>query len=225
MSKGEYLMRNKFCAVAVAGAFVAFAGFNVQAADIRVKGTIVPSSCSFNITNSIIDYGRIQPGSLSATQYTKLERKSTPFSIKCDAPTLVSIKTQDNRTSSKVPGMMQVAFNSTYIDAFNYGLGVSPKNEKVGGYIMLMSHAVADGRAVRVNGSNNNGATWTVGDGALAQPPHLTSWASSSSTAPIKLTAVSGSLLVQAVINKTSAFTVGSGINLDGHATLELRYL
>lgn len=218
-------MHSKVCAVVAAGAFIALAGFNAQAADVRVKGTIAPASCSFTITSSTFDYGRIQRNSLSSTQYTKLERKSTPFAVKCDAPTLVSIKTQDNRASSKVPGMMQAVFNSTYIDVFNYGLGASSGNEKIGGYVMLMGNTVADGKAVRVNGSSNNGVTWTVGDGALAQPPHLTSWASSVSTAPVKLSTVTGNLMVQAVINKTSAFAVGSGINLDGHATLELRYL
>lgn len=224
MSKGKY-MRYKSCVIAMTGVCVALFGVTAQAADVRVKGTIAPASCSFTITQSVFDYGRIQPSSLSATQYTKLERKSTPFAVKCDAATLVSIRTQDNRASSKVPGMMQAAFNSTYNDMFNYGLGVSTKNEKIGGYVMLMSNTVADGKAVRVNGSSNNGATWTVGDGALAQPPHLTSWASSASTAPVALSTVSGNLLVQAVINKTSAFSVGSGISLDGHATLELRYL
>lgn len=211
--------------VTAAGLFVAVMGLNAHAAELKVTGTIAPASCSFTLTNSVVDYGRIQPSSLSATQFTKLERKSTPFAVKCSAPTLVSVKTLDNRAASKVPGMMQTAFNTTYIDAFNYGLGVTTKNEKIGGYIVLMSNTVADGKAVRVNGSSNNGATWTIGDGALAQPPHLTSWASSASTAPVRLATVSGNLQVQAVINKTSAFTVGDGISLDGHATLELRYL
>lgn len=206
------------------GVFLVMAGLNAQAADVRVKGTIAPASCSFTITNSVFDYGMIRPSSLSATHYTKLERKSTPFTVKCDAPTLVSIKTQDNRSNSKVPGMMQSVFNQTYGEPFNYGLGTSSKGEKVGGYVMFMANTVADGKSVRVNGSNNNGVTWTFGDGALAQPPHLTSWASGTST-PIRLSVVSGILQVQGVINKTSAFSVGGGISLDGHATLELRYL
>jgi type 1 fimbria pilin len=215
-------LKNKI--IVMMGVCLAATGLNAQAADVRVKGTIAPASCSFTIVNSVFDYGMIRPSSLSATHYTKLDKKSTPFTVKCDAPTLVSIKTQDNRASSKVPGMMRSAFNQTYVDTFNYGLGTSSKGEKVGGYVMFMANTVADGKAVRVNGSNNNGVTWSVGDGALAQPPHLTSWASGTTT-PIKLSVVSGNLQVQGVINKTSAFSVGEGINLDGHATLELRYL
>jgi len=215
-------MKNK--AVLLMGMFFGVAGLNAQAADVRVKGTIAPASCSFTIANSVFDYGMIRPSSLSATNYTKLDKKSTPFTVRCDAPTLVSIRTQDNRAGSKVPGMMQTAFNRTYIDTFNYGLGTSSKGEKVGGYVMFMANTIADGKVVRVNGSSNNGAAWTFGDGALAQPPHLTSRASGTTT-PIKLSVVSGNLQVQGVINKTSAFSVGQGINLDGHATLELRYL
>ncbi|MBY8945396.1 DUF1120 domain-containing protein [Pseudomonas sp. SH10-3B] len=206
------------------GLFFGVAGMNAHAADVRVKGTIAPASCSFTITNSVFDYGMIRPSSLSATHYTRLDKKSTPFIVRCDAPTLVSIRTQDNRASSKVPGMMQSAFNATYVDAFNYGLGTSSKGEKVGGYVMFMANTIADGKSVRVNGSNNNGATWSFGDGALAQPPHLTSWASGTAT-PIRLSVVSGNLQVQGVINKTSAFSIGEGLSLDGHATLELRYL
>ncbi|WLI50973.1 hypothetical protein [Pseudomonas sp. FP833] len=42
-----------------AGVFLAVAGLTAQAADLRVKGSIAPPSCSFTITNSVIDYGSI----------------------------------------------------------------------------------------------------------------------------------------------------------------------
>jgi len=43
--------------------------------------------------------------------------------------------------------------------------------------------------------------------------------------APILVNAVSGNVEVQAVINKTSELDMSNQINLDGHFTLELRYL
>ncbi len=218
-------MSNKRCAGVAVGVLVVFMGLNAQAVDLFVKGSIVPPSCSFNLTQSTFDYGRIQLSSLSATQFTKLERQSTPFTIECDGDTLVSIKTQDNRTSSVVPGMMKVAFNSTFTDVYNYGLGVSANNEKVGGYILHMGNSVADGKAVRVLRSKNNGVSWYAGDGYIGQAPHLTSWAPSGNVVPVKLTTVSGDLAVQAVINKTSEFTAGSDISLDGNVVLELNYL
>ena len=60
------------------GIFLVVAGFNAQAIDVRVKGFIVPASCSFTLVNAVIDYGTIDPQLLSATNYTTLEAKSTP---------------------------------------------------------------------------------------------------------------------------------------------------
>lgn len=207
------------------GLFLAVAGLNAQAADLRVKGSIAPASCSFTITNSTLDFGRINPSSLSATNYTKLDKKGTPFAVSCSSPTMVGIKTLDNRASSKVPGLMQVMYNRTYHDGFNYGLGTTAKGENIGGYVVFMENNVADGRAVLLARSFNNGATWHYTDQVLGQPPELGSWRSGSAYTPIRLKVVSGNLRVQPVINKTSALTMNSEIMLDGHATLELVYL
>jgi len=208
-----------------AGLCLAVVGVNAQAADLRVKGSIAPTSCSFTITTSTIDYGWIDPGTLSVANYTKLAKKGTPYAIKCSSPTIVGIKTQDNRASSKVPGMMQTQYNNTYNDDFNYGLGLTPKSEKIGGYVVFMENNVADGKAVLLTRSNNNGISWGYTDPVLGQSSKLGSWRVGSSYSPIKLTVVTGNLNVQPVINKTSALTMSNEIKLDGHATLELVYL
>jgi len=207
------------------GMILAVSGLSAQAADLRVKGSIAPASCSFSITHSTIDYGRINPGSLSDTNYTKLEKKGTPFTVNCSAPMMVGIKTLDNRASSKVPGMMQTMYNKTYHDGFNYGLGTTAKGENIGGYVVFMENNIADGKAVLLARSFNNGGAWHYTDQVLGQPPELGSWRSGSAYTPIRLKVVSGNLRVQPVINKTSALTMNSEIRLDGHTTLELVYL
>ncbi len=66
-------LKNKI--IVMMGVCLAATGLNAQAADVRVKGTIAPASCSFTIVNSVFDYGMIRPSSLSATHYTKLDKK------------------------------------------------------------------------------------------------------------------------------------------------------
>lgn len=216
-------MKNK--SALFVGVCFAVAGLSAQAADLRVKGSIVPVSCSFTITNSTIDYGRINPGSLNATNYTKLAKKGTPFAVRCSSPTSVAIRALDNRASSKVPGMMQAMYNGTYNDAFNYGLGTTAKGEKIGGYVIFMESLVADGKPVGLLRSANNGATWGRTDPVLAQPPQLGSWYSGTAYTPFKAATVSGVINAQVVINRTAALTLNNEVRLDGHTTLELVYL
>lgn len=214
-------MKKKIVALACVG--LAVTSLSAMAADVRVKGSIAPSSCSITLTNATFDYGRIDRGSLSATRYTKLDKKTSPYIITCEANTRVGIKSVDNRVSSKVPGIIVSEFPG-YHDIYNFGLGETAQGEKIGGYVMHLRNNVADGKAVSTIGSNNNGGTWHASGGALGQTTHVASWSSGTSL-PVSLTTISGNLEVQAVINRTSALTLNQEVNLDGHATLELRYL
>lgn len=215
-------MKNKV--LALTGLFLAVAGFNAQAVDVRVKGSIVPASCNFTVTNAVIDYGRIDPATLSPTNYTKLAEKSTPYSINCSSGAQLAVTAIDNRAASKIPNMMRSQYNTTFTDTFNFGLGVTAANQKIGGYIMQLRNATGDGRALQPLFSSTNGNTWARGVGTLGQGGHLTSWYSGVLT-PARVSVVSGNLYFQAVINKASELNLKDEVRLDGHATLELRYL
>lgn len=214
----------KIKVLALTGLFLAVVGFNAQAVDVRVKGAIVPASCNFTVTNAVIDYGRVDPATLSPTHYTKLAEKSTPYSIRCSSGTQLAVTAVDNRAASKVPNMMVSQYDSTFIDTFNFGLGTTTANQKIGGYIMQLRNSTADGRAVLPLFSSTNGRTWGRGVGTLGQSGHLTSWYSGVLT-PVRVSVVSGNLYFQAVINKASELNLRDEVRLDGHATLELRYL
>lgn len=212
----------------VASFFVVAASSNAHASDLRIKGAIVPASCSFTITNAVIDYGDIRPGNLSPTQYTALGAKSTPFAIKCDGQgtTRVGLKAVDNRAASKVPGIVS-SIDVGYTDNYNYGLGVSSKGQKIGGYAVHVRNSVADGRSVQTITSVDNGGSWRpYRTDAVGQTNDVTSWwTGSGAYAPLQVNTVTGNIQVLAFINKLSELDVGSKVELDGHATLELRYL
>jgi type 1 fimbria pilin len=204
----------------VAGTFLVVVGLNAQAADVRVKGSIAPASCSFSIPNAVIDYGKIDRTSLSPTQYTMLETKTTPFTIKCEARTQAAISAVDNRASSKVTGIL-----SGYTEVHNFGLGVTSSGDKIGGYRLGMRNSVADGKAVGVLRSNTAGATWQRIAETIGQAPTLTSWASPGTLTPVAFTSLSGNVFVIAHLNKTADLSLKNEVALDGHATLELKYL
>lgn len=212
--------------VGVAGVLLAIAAASANAADLRVKGYIVPASCTFTITNSVIDYVRIDPNSLNATASTRLAAKSTPYTIKCGshAKAKVGIKAIDNRAATRIPGLASAHWGGNYTDTYNYGLGATASGQKIGGYTIHLRNSVADSRAVGVITSTNNGATWYAGGQALGHGNNVGSWHTGNSL-PVALNVLSGTLEVQAIINKTSELDMSRQINLDGQATLELRYL
>lgn len=212
--------------VGMAGVFLAIAAVSANAADLSVKGYIVPASCSFTITNSVIDYVRIDPNILSATASTRLEAKSTPYVIKCGshAKAKVGIKAIDNRAATRISGLAQAHWGGNYNDTYNYGLGATASGQKIGGYTIHLRNSVADSKAVGVITSTNNGATWYAGGQALGHGNNIGSWHTGNSL-PVALNVLSGTLEVQAIINKTSELDMSRQINLDGQATLELRYL
>ena len=212
----------------MAGLLLVTAGINVQAADLSVKGSIAPSSCSFTITSSVIDYGRLDPNTFSPTNYTKLAKKSSPYAIRCGAAAKakIGIKIVDNRASSRIPGLMVSQFGTGYRDNYNYGLGTTSKGQKIGGYVIHMRNNVGDGKAAYVITNEGYGGTWDPrSTEALGHSTNLSSWRSGAAFTPGQFNTVTGNLEVQAIINKASELEMNTQINLDGHATLELRYL
>ena len=208
------------------GALLVALGVNANAADLLVKGTIVPASCTLSLHNGgVVDFGRIRAAELSANAYTRLQPRGVPFTVNCDGGTRVGVKTLDNRSSSKVPGILQTALGPGYTDAYNYGLGTTAVGQRIGGYALSVTDSVADFPLVNTIVSTNNGLSWTRGNGALGQYQNIMSWSGFFATHPASVQRVSGTLEVQPVINKTSELDVTQELYLDGLATLELRYL
>lgn len=204
---------------------VAWGGY-ASAADLLVKGTIIPASCTLSLQNGgIVDYGKIRAASLSPNSYTRLPARGVPFSVRCDGGTRVGVKTLDNRAASKVPGILQASIGSSYSDVYNYGLGMTTGGQRIGGYALTIKDSVADFPLVNTIVSSNNGLSWNRGNGALGQYQNIMSWSGFFANHPASVERVSGTLEVQAVINRTSELDVTQDVALDGLATLELRYL
>ncbi|TFY87063.1 DUF1120 domain-containing protein [Pseudomonas kairouanensis] len=213
----------------IAGSLLlAAVSLSAQAADLKVKGYIAPASCSFTIGNAVIDYGRIDPNTLSPTSYTKLAKKSTPYAIRCgsNAKAKIGVKVVDNRSSTRIPGLMTSQFGTGYRDNYNYGLGATAKGQKIGGYVVHLRNSLADGKPAYVITDEGYGGTWDPrSTEALGHTANISTWRTGSAVTPAQVNTVTGNLEVQAVINKTAELDMSNQVNLDGQATLELRYL
>lgn len=198
-----------------------------QTLDVSVVGQIVPEACAPTIGGGgVVDYGDIPASSINQTTYTVLPTKKLSFTMQCASSVKAMLSSVDNRASSRVPDiLMQTA---ALPDEFNYGLG-SVSGAKVGGYSLSLPAAslTADSQAVRPILSNDLGATWSYGRGALShQSNSRTSWDAQGGTpSPIPFTNLVGEFEIYTVINKGEDLPLQNVVPIDGNATLQVEYL
>ncbi|RSB24208.1 DUF1120 domain-containing protein [Enterobacter cloacae] len=202
-----------------------------ESVDVKVIGTITPMACKPTLAGGgTIDYGTINLDTLKRDEFTVLSEKQIDFSIVCNAPAKIALKTINGRTGSLAGndeeisgyGRAPVKINSTY--AAGLGLDAS---KKVGGYGISFSDATADNVKTENIYRQDD---WAPGEwdlnharGIFGNIDGLFSWGSINS--PIAFTTLSGKLKVQAYINKHSELDLTKPVKLDGLTTLELVYL
>jgi hypothetical protein len=204
----------------------ALAGANVQAADLQVRGSIVPGSCSLNIPTSFVDYGRITVGDLDPVEYTALQKLNTPFNVICDGPTLVGITAQDNREASKKHEAMAAIDAGFAVPINSFGLGANTDGGKIGAYRLMVRNFIVDGGSDFKTILGTPAGNWqNAADFFRSRSNYVLSWSPSDITSPHLLTTVSGELEIEAAINNTTELVVRDELQIDGSATLELSYI
>ncbi|RTF43348.1 DUF1120 domain-containing protein [Serratia marcescens] len=237
-------MQQSVCALAVLAATTLPA--MAESVDVRVIGTITPAACTPTLSGGgTVDYGTINPNTLSATDYTVQPVKQLDISITCDAPAKVALKAINGRPNtlagaveSAVTGygyepvaLVGAAYGASRGGAGGLGLDGS---SKIGGYAIALGSLVADGSAADVIASlDTTAATWAVTSNAdgfnMFRPagsvPTLVSAAAPGTTIPMAFTNLAGKLSVQAYINHASELDLTKPVALDGLTTLELVYM
>lgn len=212
------------------------AAMAADSVDVKVIGTIVPAACKPALSGgATIDYGTIKASAIAQDDYTVLPVKSLNFSINCDAPAKVALKSIDVRqgTEAKPVG---VKLNGTTIGDSTAvsGLGLAD-SKKIGAYTAILKTAsvTLDGATTGVDSilSKDMATTWvkngTLAEGAWIGGTHswLYSFAAAGSLTPVAFTTLTGTLDVQAAINKGSELDLTKAVHLDGMSTIELYYL
>jgi hypothetical protein len=207
--------------------------------DISIISRLTPAACTPTLSNGgTIDYGMIKPSQLSADSYRVLPEKQLDFTIICDAPAKVAVRTINGRPNTMagvtenslgtalIPAPVFGAANQTYVGV---GLGLDG-DAKIGGYgIRIVPNSTyADSTAVDSVQSNDNGTNWQPSSGNMmgnGEAPLQMTWAQIGSTVPTAFITFNAKLAVQAYLNKISNLNLTHPIVLDGVATIELIYL
>ncbi|WP_244306271.1 DUF1120 domain-containing protein [Paraburkholderia lacunae] len=196
--------------------------------DIKVSGVIKPAACTPTLAGGgTFDYGNIGTAALNPTALTLLDVKSDTLTITCDAVARVALKGADNRAGTGA-FTSTVAFFGLNVDAnLQYGLGTA-SGKNIGSYAFRFKPGTftADGTKVDSIYSTNAGSSWTSSSGFLASNgSQIQSWAKTGLTVPVAAKVFTGTLELQAAIDKTSNLDMSKEIDLDGLATVSLVYL
>ncbi|EJN08620.1 DUF1120 domain-containing protein [Herbaspirillum sp. YR522] len=190
--------------------------------ELKVKGTLRPSACTPTLsTDGVVDYGVIPIASLNPWYPTALSMHDMSFTVDCQEPASIALTVVDNRAMSRVPGLFDDTPGS--IDS-TFGLGMAA-GYKLGGYrISFSAGATADGRRVRGIVSSDKGASWNEDIGYIRHTGQYFSFSLDGATMSTQRL-LSAPLRVQAVINSGQNLPKGEELQLDGSATIELKYL
>lgn len=207
--------------------------------DVKVRGQFVPAACTAKVSgNATVDYGTIKAETIVKDDFTMLPVKNLSLSIACEAPVKIALHSTDMRADSAVTltgkSWNVKAQGGAYPAGEALGLGKAG-DKNIGSWAMWMEpdSVKADGNAVDVisiNGLptsiNNSWVKPTSGTTWLAQAGDTyRSWAAPGTLTPIALTNLTGTVSVQAGINKGSELDLTKTVTLDGMATIQVFYL
>lgn len=180
--------------------------------DLTVTGSITPSACTPSLTeNGNIDYGKISARDLNPTTSTNLEPRTIFLNVNCEAATRFALQGHDNRLGSSN-------------QATSFGLGKINGDQNLGRFVLAMASAVADGVGVQAIKSQDGQTGW-VGH-LFWNPGYYVSVADRADlTTPIPVKDMEMELLISASISPANDLDLTHEVNLDGSATLEMKYL
>jgi hypothetical protein len=204
---------NSSSAVFLATLLLAPTVLAASSTDLAVTGTITPNACEPMLSSGgVVDYGKMAAKELSADRPTSLQWQVMQLEILCDAPTFIALNTIDNRAGT-------AAINQNW-----HGLGTTTNDEKLGSTGFGLYNAVADGLAAKTITSTDGGATWSPS--VFLGHSLITSIAAAgNSVTPIAVERFSADLRVYTMVDGTDRLTVLDEVPLDGHATVQLKYL
>ncbi|MHC8390397.1 DUF1120 domain-containing protein [Pseudomonas sp. MDT2-39-1] len=187
------------------------AAFAASSADLSVTGLITPSACTASLSGGgIVDHGKVTVKDLRPDQPTALENGTLYLEVNCDAATLFTLTTIDNREGSS-------AFHPN-----SHGLGVVNDDQNLGSVAFGLFDTVADGAAVKTIISLNDGA-WRVSS-YLGHAGRTAFAALSDLSTPIAIKDLRARLTAFTTIVRANDLTLTDEIPIDGHVTVQLNY-
>lgn len=196
-------------------------GMAASSVDLSVRGSITPAACTPALSGGgVVDHGKISRKDLNqSNKPTELPLATLRLSIECSAPTMVAIKSRDNRAGSS---------GEDTIGQPNFGLGLVG-DKKVGWYLLKTANGQADG-VDRPVIESSDGVSWSdaTHPGLIWQVNSMRTLSASlgSDAAPLPSRAMAMDIQVQTTISRTQHLPpLDQEFPLDGSATLDVVYL
>jgi hypothetical protein len=180
--------------------------------ELSVTGLITPGACTPSLSGGgVIDHGKVTAKDLNPDKPTSLQDGTLYLDVKCEAATLFTLSTIDNRQGSS-------AFHPN-----SHGLGVINDDQNLGSVAFGLFDAMADGVAVKTIMSRNDGANWRVS--SYLGHAGLTAFASLTDQAtPIAIKDLNARLTAFTTIVRANELTLSDEIPIDGYVTVQLNY-
>lgn len=205
---------------------------------LNVDGKLVMSACTPTLVGAsgggVVDYGPYTLDDLSSTAVNQLGKKNIDLTINCPVATKVSWEPADDKASSraKIPVENGNYLNETMSASGNlYGVGATKGGVNIGNYSLYidLSKVTANGSSADTLISVDNAASWARSlDGATSSLPQQDREFSVSKTGtytPIGITTATFPLVTVLAIQDTTTLNITDDTDLDGQATITLRYL
>ena len=205
----------KTCLTTLAASVLLLSSANAFAAssvDLTVKGLIVPSACTPSLSaGGVIDHGKISAKDLNPDKNTIIGNHTLSMAVNCDAPIQFAVHSIDNRAASG--------------SSLSYGLGFINETQRLGGYsLTLVSPVAEDGVVVQPIASGDQGNTWyreKFWDPGLS----MSVASMDDDSQPLAVKDLRVDLQVQTFVFRADGLDLSNEVNIDGSATLEVKYL
>lgn len=207
-------------------AVIAFASVGqvvaASSVDLSVKGSITPAACTPALSNAgVVDHGKISRKDLDQqNKPTPLPVATLQLRVDCSGPTLLAVKSHDNRAGSS---------GEETIVGRNFGLGLVNGDKKVGWYLLKTANGMADGVG-RPMIESSNGTSWSdaTHPGLVWQVNGMRTLGTLTGgvATPLPLQVMTMDIQVETTIVRIQHLpSLGQELPLDGSATLDVVYL
>lgn len=229
-------MKKILVATAVAAVLASSAANAATTAQLKVTGLLSVAACTPELSGGgTVNYDRIHLADLDATGTNQLGTKNIKLTITCPAATKAGWTITDDQADTH-PGASVITINNA--DAANgsisdtsksYGVGETAGGVKIGAYSIFtdISNVTADGVKADVISGNAVSPTWQTSTTGVIKNGNaeVMTVAASGSTDPLAFTTAVFPLKTSLAIQGTSVLAITDDTDLNGQATITVKYL
>ena len=185
--------------------------FAASSTDLTVTGLIIPNACTPTLSDGgLVDHGKLSAKDLNQDKRTQLPIETLQLAVNCDAPVAFRLLPTDNRFGK---GEYHNAFHLSSIN----------DNQRIGSFDVRPMTPMADGVAVKVISSTNDGGSWI--DAADMGTNQLSAFAAiGGPLMPIAIKDLVTDLRISTDIARADSLDLTNDVTLDGSVTLEVFY-